>query len=111
MIQYYAKFIENLSELVHPLNALLCDHTPYKWTDDCNKAFQEAKAALLSDTVLAHYDVKRPLILACDASAYGVGAVLSHVMDDGTERPVAFASRTLTSAEKNYARWRKKPCL
>ena len=50
-----------------------------------------------------HYDVKKPIQLDCDVSPYGVGAVISHVMPDGTERPVAFASRTLTKAEKGHA--------
>ena len=49
------------------------------------------------------YDVKKPIQLACDASPYGVGVVISRIMPDGTERPVAFASRTLTKEEKGYA--------
>ena len=52
--------------------------------------------------MLVPYDEKRKLILACDASPYGVGAVISHVMDDGEERPIAFASRTLTKSERKY---------
>ena len=52
---------------------------------------------------MVHYDLNRELRLACDASSYGLGAVLSHVMDDGQERPVAYASRTLSSSERNYA--------
>ena len=56
-----------------------------------------------SDQVLAHYDSSLPVRLACDASQYGVGAVLSHLMPDGTERPIAYSSRTLTIAERSYA--------
>ena len=49
------------------------------------------------------YDTNSPLRLACDASAYGVGAVISHTMPDGPEKPIAFASHTLTKAECNYS--------
>ena len=53
--------------------------------------------------MLAHYDPDLPVRVACDASPYGLGAVLSHVMADGSEKPVAFASRTLNRAERNYS--------
>ena len=56
----------------------------------------------MSSKVLVHYDPKLPIKVAADASAYRVGAVLSHVVD-GTEHQIAFASRTLTSSERNYA--------
>ena len=56
----------------------------------------------MSSNVLAHYDPQLPLKMAADASAYGIGAVISHQYPDGTERPIAFASRTLTSSERNY---------
>ena len=53
--------------------------------------------------MLTHYDPALPVRLACDASPTGIGAVLSHVMPDGSERPVAFASRSLTKTERKYA--------
>ena len=64
--------------------------------------FQFAKNALQADSLLVHYDSNKPLILACDASPHGIGAVLSHFMDDGSEKPISFASRTLSPAEKSY---------
>ena len=59
-------------------------------------------------SVLVHYDVNKPLRLACDASAYGVGAVISRIMKDGSERPVAYASWTLSKSEQNYSQIEKE---
>ena len=59
------------------------------------KIFQEAKEALVSVEVLAHYDPDKQLILQCDASPCGVGAVLFHHYKDGSDRQVAFASHSL----------------
>ena len=79
------------------------------WSDECESVFfQESKTELLTNRVLVHYDSKRVLKLYCDASQYGVGAVLSHVMDNGEERPIAFASRSLTKSETNYAQLEKE---
>ena len=55
---------------------------------------------LTSSQVLVHFDPKLDLVLACDASAYGIGAVLAHKMPDGFERLIGFASRTMSVAEK-----------
>ena len=65
-------------------------------------AMTKAKQLVGSAPVLAHYDLKLPIKMAGDAFAYVIGAVLSHVFPDG-ERPVAFASRTLSSSERNYS--------
>ena len=50
-----------------------------------------------------HYDMTCPMKMAADASSYGIGAVIFHVFADGSERPIAFASRTLTASERNYS--------
>ena len=62
----------------------------------------------MSSRVLVHFDDSLPLVLACDAYSYGLGAVLSHRMPDGTERPVGFSSRTLAKAEQNYSQLDKE---
>ena len=72
------------------------------------RVFQEIKKLLVSAPVLAHYNPELSIRLAGDASAYGIGAVISHKFPDGTERPVAHASRTLTSTERNYSQLEKE---
>ena len=68
----------------------------------CEAAFSKLKEQLVSMSILAHYNVNLPLKLPCDASAYGVGAVISHVMTDGSER------RTLSKSECNYSQIEKE---
>ncbi len=108
LLNYYGKFIPDLSTMVHPLNTLLQADREWIWSSPCEEAFQKAKEALISARVLTHYDPSLPINLAADASSYGVGAVISHVCSDGTEKPIAFASRTLSSSEKNYAQIEKE---
>ena len=67
---------------------------------ECVKAFE---SQLVSAQVLTHYDPRLPTALAADASAYGIGAVISHILPDRSERPIAFASRKLSPTEQNYA--------
>lgn len=102
-VNYYNRFLPNLATVLHPLHQLLQNGRKWLWTKECEQAFQDAKNLVISDTVLTHYDPSLPVKLACDASPYGIGAVMSHVMADGSERPIAFASRSLSMAERNYA--------
>ncbi|XP_053229066.1 uncharacterized protein K02A2.6-like, partial [Podarcis raffonei] len=66
-------------------------------------AFQAVKDLLVSNSVLAHFDERLPVVLACDASPYGIGAVLGHQLPDGREVPVAYFSQTLNATERNYS--------
>ena len=100
---YYAKFIPNMSTLLVPMNCLRKKGQKFEWSKACQEAFDKVKQILLSPVVLTHYDPQLKLVLQCDASPVGVGAVLSHIFPDGTERPIAFVSRTLSTAEKNYS--------
>ena len=96
------KFLRNLYSLLAPLYKLLERKTHWIWGKEQQIAFDKAKAQLTSSCLLMHFDPSKEVILSCDASPYGVGAVLSH-QTEGGERPVAFASRSLSPAEKKYA--------
>ena len=65
----------------------------------CKKAFESSKKALIESSVLVHYDFNKLLQLDCGATLFGVGAVLSQIDENGYEKPVTFASRTLSAAE------------
>ena len=108
LLNHYGKCIPNLATILHPLNALLKADKKWSWTTECEEAFKTAKEHLTSDQLLAHYNPMLPINMAADASAYGIGAVISHVLPDGTERPIVYASRMLSPSEKNYAQLEKE---
>ncbi|GBL87419.1 Transposon Ty3-G Gag-Pol polyprotein [Araneus ventricosus] len=91
-----------------PLHRLLEKNAEWKWTFAHGKAFAAVKELLSSYSVLVPFNEKLALILTCDASLYGVGYVLSRLMPDGREAPIAYASRTLTSTEWNYSQLDKE---
>lgn len=102
MITYYARFIPEMSSITYPLRQLLQKNRTFYWSSNCEAAFLKLKNIITSDLVLMPFDPELPVIVACDASPTGIAGVLSHIID-GKERPVAFASRSLTSAEQNYS--------
>lgn len=102
LITYYSRFIPEASSVTYPLRQLLQKERRFFWSTQCEAAFQKLKNEIASDRVLMPFNPALPVTLACDASPIGIGAVLSHKVD-GMERPVAFASRSLTQAEQNYS--------
>ena len=103
LLNFYNKFLPQSSTWLAPLHQLLKQNAKWAWGKEQDLAFKKAQEALLFSDVLVHYNQDLPLILECDASPYGVGAVLSHEMEDGSTKPVSFASRSLTPTEKRYA--------
>ena len=108
LVNYYGKFLPELSTVLAPLYQLLHKDCSWSWQQDQETAFQQVKGLLHSATLLVHFDSDKVVVLTCDASPYGVGAVLSHRMDDGGEKPIGYVSRTLTSAERGYSQLEKE---
>ena len=107
LIMFYSRFMPHHSTVLAPLHNLLKKDTPWRWSKSEEDAFNSAKNLLLNSQTLVHYDHTLALFLSCDASSYGAGAVLSHKIG-GQFRPVAFNSRTLTSAQQNYSQLEKE---
>ncbi|KAG8192727.1 hypothetical protein JTE90_009750 [Oedothorax gibbosus] len=108
LVNFYHSFLPNKASIAEPLHGLLDGDAPWNWSSDHTKAFNSLKQLISSESVLTPFDDSLPIVLTCDASPYGVGAVLAHVLPDGREAPVAFHSRTLTSTERNYAQLDKE---
>ena len=99
---YYRKFIKDYSEIAQPLYSLTKKNEQWKWSEDCEIAFGTLKEKLTSAPILAYPKVDGgEFTLDCDASSRAIGAVLSQEQD-GSERVIAYASRTLSEAERNY---------
>ncbi|XGW11934.1 hypothetical protein V3C99_012977 [Haemonchus contortus] len=108
MISYYGSFVAEMRQIRAPLDELLKKNVPSRWTSKCDEAFKRAKEVLSSDLLLTHFDPSLEIIVAADASDYGIGAVILHKMPDRTEKAICHASKSLTTAEKNYGQIEKE---
>ena len=116
MIGYNRRFIKEFAKIAKPLLSLLKQDgfrrpVVERWDDECTRSFQELKERMKSAPILAFPDFRRPFTLYTDASDYGLGAILSQHQNDGTERVIAYASRTLHDAEIRVLTVTEKECL
>ncbi|XP_064463889.1 uncharacterized protein K02A2.6-like [Ornithodoros turicata] len=99
---YYARFVPRYAHVVEPLRRLLRKGASFEWNKEADEAFRRVKQLLGAAGVLRPFDPKLPVIVTTDASSCGVGAVLQQ-RDEKSLHTVAFASRTLSTAERNYS--------
>lgn len=110
MINYHLKFFPNLASITKPIRDLLKikDKPPkdksISWNDDCEQSFECIKKQLINSSSLALFDPKKPIRVTSDASSYGIGGVIEQY-DTQLKywKPISYASRSLSSTEKNYA--------
>ena len=107
LCSYYRKFIPNFSAIAKPLTKLTEKEQEFKWGVEQEDAWRELKSRLIHAPVLAYPDPTVEFILDTDASAYGIGAVISQVQDD-VEKVIAYGSRTLTKEERRYCVTRRE---
>src|SRR5690606_16982729 len=102
LCSYFRRFVHIFSSRVSSLRQLLSQNTPFVWTQQHETEFCDMKSALSSPPVLAHFSPEKVSVLHTDASSFGLGAVLLQ-RENSSERPVAYASRSLSAAERNYS--------
>ena len=110
----FRKFIRDYGDMARPLQAAVRKaaipewRTGKAWTEERQRAFEALKAAVTEDVILAHPRPDRPLLMICDASDQGMGAMLAQMDDEGHERPIAFTSATFFGAARNYTTTEKE---
>ena len=113
-INYLSRFIPGLSQLRKPLQALIKKNSEYVWTDVHDRMFQDLKNMVSEDCLIQFYDPHKPLFIECDASKQGIGCMMLQPDDNiptsvnngipSNLQPVAYASKSLSKAEQNYAK-------
>jgi len=98
---FYCAFIKNFSDIARPLNNLTCKNEQFIWSKECNDAFLHLKAVCSSYPVLRTPDWSKQFVMETDASGYALGMVIAQEFEDGIH-PIAFHSRSLLPAERNY---------
>ena len=102
LANYYRRFVEGYAEIAAPLTALGSPTARFAWSPAAQASFDALKLALSSAPVLRTFDPGRRAVLTTDASGLAVAAILTQPDDEGRQHPVAYESRKLTVAERNY---------
>ena len=101
MANYYAHFVPHFASIASPLHSLTSNTSPFQWHDECSNAVITIKQLLSEAPVLSLYNSTLPTRITCDASLFGIGAVLEQQHEDGWH-PVHYLSRTFSKSERNY---------
>ena len=104
---YYRKFIRGFADIARPLHRLTEKQARFEWTQECQIAFNTLRDRMTTAPILSYPQQDCHFILDTDASGFGMGAVLSQ-LQDGEERVLAYFSKSLSKAERNYCVTRRE---
>lgn len=100
---WYRRFIDNFSTEVFPITEVLSTKRKFNWTQEAQQSFERIKYLLTTTPVLSNPDFTKKFYLHCDASDYGIGAVLVQLDESGAEKPIGYMSKKLNTAQRNYS--------
>ena len=107
LASFYRRFVPKLAEIARPLHKASETSTEFEWTPEAQDAFESLKLKLTSTPILAFPCLKEPFILYTDASQFAMGTVLAQ-MQDGKERAICYASRSLSKSQTKYSATRQE---
>lgn len=99
-INFYGKYVLNISTVLEPLHNLLRKEQKFIWSEQCQKALNDMKILLCSQPILTIFDTSLPICIYTDASLQGVGAVLKQKQSNGEQKSVAYFSKKLNEVQK-----------
>ncbi|BHF81305.1 hypothetical protein SprV_0702443500 [Sparganum proliferum] len=111
LASYYRRFIRDFAGIARPLHRITEKGREFRWTDECQATFDELRTRLSRAPILMLANTTEtapPFVLDTDASAFAMGGVLSQTDDNGLERVICFASKTLTKPQRNYCTYRRE---
>lgn len=106
-VNYHRDFVPNMAEILSPITQLTKKSVPFYWSPACEEAFEQLKSIMASPPVLAYPNNEDPYVLDTDASGVSVAAAL-YQLQNGREKPISFASLTLTPSQRKYCTTRQE---
>ena len=103
MVNYLSRFLPSLADVMKPIRKLTHKGEPWIWGTEQDLAFKKVKEMLANAPILAYFNPDVPLVVQCDSSQFGLGAVLLQ-----NDKPLDYRSKTLTETEQRYAQIEKE---
>ena len=102
LANYYRQFAKDFTKIAKPLHKITRNEMKWSWGEKQQRAFEELKERFTIELVLVTPDLDKEMRVEADASDFATGGVLSMKCEDERWRPVAYISKSLNKAEKNY---------
>ena len=102
LANYYRWFVKDFAKIARPLHEMMRKENKWSWGERQRKAFEELKEKFTTEPVLVTPDLDKEMRVEADASDFATGGVLSMKCEDEKWRPVAYISKSLNKAERNY---------